>query len=188
MWCKDERCRDELSPNEVSLNILTGIIYPLDFKTLVQIIPDWCVPTLASTRQRAINHNSHSIRWDYPAVPYAWPPAPSYGLDLAYPNMALGLPGYIVQGRIVRRTKIHGIGNSRQSFQRHFDQGHIVPSPDKLCGAKEPKTTIHLLYKTIYTKDDPPPALQDYLYQRRPNTCFTRLSIPKTTLHHALHN
>jgi hypothetical protein len=46
-----------------------------------------------------------------------------------------------------------------------------------------PKTTLHLLYKTIYTKDDHTPSLHDYLYQRRPYTCSARISIPKTTIH-----
>ncbi len=33
-------CHDELSLNEVSLNIVTSIINPLDFETLGRIIPD----------------------------------------------------------------------------------------------------------------------------------------------------
>ncbi len=37
--------RDELSLNEVSLNVLTSITNPLDFETLGQIIPDRCVGT-----------------------------------------------------------------------------------------------------------------------------------------------
>ncbi len=85
-----------------------------------------------------------------PKVPYAWPPDLFYSTN---PNRTSGPPG----------QKIHGIGNSIQSFQGHFDQGHIVPSPDELYGGKEPKTALHLLFKTIYTKDDHTPALQDYL-------------------------
>jgi hypothetical protein len=37
--------QDVVSLIEISLNIITGIINPLDFKTLRQIIPDRCVPT-----------------------------------------------------------------------------------------------------------------------------------------------
>jgi len=42
-----KRCGNELSLNEVSLKICIGIVSPLDFETLGQIIPDRCVPTLA---------------------------------------------------------------------------------------------------------------------------------------------
>ena len=52
------RCHDEGSLNEVSLNIITGIINHLDFKTLGQIIPEQRVPTLDCI-QAVDNHNSY---------------------------------------------------------------------------------------------------------------------------------
>jgi hypothetical protein len=39
-------CQDELSLIDLSLNIIIGIINPMNFKNLGQIIPDRCVPTL----------------------------------------------------------------------------------------------------------------------------------------------
>ncbi len=38
-----------MSLNEISLNIITGIINPQYVKTLGQIIPDRCVPTMAGS-------------------------------------------------------------------------------------------------------------------------------------------
>ncbi len=49
-------CLDEPSLNEVTLQTLTGI-HPLDFETLVQIIPDRCVPTLDCNRGRILGRN-----------------------------------------------------------------------------------------------------------------------------------
>jgi hypothetical protein len=53
-----QRFQNEVSLNEISLNINTGVISPLDFKTPGQIIPDRCVPTLG--RMQAVdNYNSY---------------------------------------------------------------------------------------------------------------------------------
>jgi hypothetical protein len=52
-----------LSLNEVSLNILTVIISPLDFETLELIIPDQYVPILDRYSRREINNKtSLSVR------------------------------------------------------------------------------------------------------------------------------
>ncbi len=62
----------KLSLNEVSLNIFTGIISPLDFEIYRTIISDWCVPTRVPTLASILtvnNHHSYSHKPGFLWVP-----------------------------------------------------------------------------------------------------------------------
>ncbi len=63
-----QRFRDEESLNEGSLIIITKIITPLDFKTLGQIIPDRCVPTLGRMQAVDNNHSYLQKLWLQPKL------------------------------------------------------------------------------------------------------------------------
>ncbi len=52
-----------MSRNEVSMNILTEIIYPLDFETLGQNIPNRCVLTL--DRNQVVHKNTTATRFTW---------------------------------------------------------------------------------------------------------------------------
>jgi hypothetical protein len=69
-------CQDEVSLNNVSLNIINGIINLLDVKTLGQIIPDRCVPNFRPwTAYRVVYRNSYMQKLRFPGVPSSPPEA-----------------------------------------------------------------------------------------------------------------
>ncbi len=80
-----QRFQNEVSLNEISLNINTGVINPLDFKTLGQIIPDRCVPTLG--RMQAVDYHTSYLQklWLQPKLRL---PNPTHELYQSYPASA----------------------------------------------------------------------------------------------------
>jgi hypothetical protein len=64
----EKGCRDKLSLNGVSLDIVSGIISLLDFETLIQSIHDQCVPSL-ECNQTVDNHYSYLQQLGFPKTP-----------------------------------------------------------------------------------------------------------------------